>query len=97
MSCYIKFSSRVILNPTKFFYTGILKYDGYDFLGHYIDKTGAYSLPDKVAAIQTLNPQLQGASKKCNYFNLLLFARFLHNKLKTQDIVCQIGWIKSES
>ena len=35
--------------------------------------------------------------KKCNYFNLLSFAYFLHKKLKMRDIVSQIDWIVSES
>ena len=73
MSCRITFSSRVILNPTNFSYTGVLKYVGYDFLGHYIDKTGAYPLPDKVAAIQTRSRfSTTGCSKK-NVTTLICF------------------------
>ena len=30
--------------------------------------------------------KVQGALKKCNYFNSLSFAHFLHKKLKTRDI-----------
>ena len=41
--------------------------------------------------------KVQGVPKKCNYFNLFLFAHILYKKLKTQDTFSQIGWILFES
>ena len=44
-----------------------------------------------------IQKKVQDAPNKRNYFKLLSFAHVLLKKLKTRNIVSQIGWIVSES